>query len=528
MSMGENGLLEAWRFLLALALFLYGWEKTTEALRDRYGERIRERISRLTDNARQGVAAGMAATALLWSPRATFDITAGLTAGRLLAWRQGFLSLLGSEIGACLPALLLALPIPPHAGLLLVPGLALMHGARKTLGHALIGLGLLVAGQEMLGTLLQSFPIQPVTPPVWLALPVGALASLVTGSPIAALGVLCLLAAQGGVSQATGLALLFGINLGAALSLLLAARKEPGATLRLAIAATVAKLLGVAICWWIPLPDPSAPAHPLLLVTGHLLINVIAALTCIPGIAPVTRLATRLAPEEFSAEHADTDVNNRYWPQYLDDDLLATPPLALAMARREVKILAALLAEMVRLIPDALFAEEDHTSIQLLKMDDRVDEIHLAISRYLARIVTSNPAQLDEWLTTMTVINELEAIGDIIENNLLHLAETQGRQRTQLPPEIRVALGEYLHAVRSALDRAANAYQANNPPLALEVMAMKNDIVALDSRCRMREMQALRAEDESLAAYAFRIDLCENFKRIYYHAKRIAKAVAKA
>ncbi|MBF0179251.1 MAG: Na/Pi cotransporter family protein [Magnetococcales bacterium] len=527
--MAENGFPEAWRLLIALALFLYGWDKIANALRDRFGERIRERVSRLTDDARQGFAAGAAATAMLWSTHATFDIAAGLTAGRLLAWRQGFFALLGGEVGACLPIVLLALPIPPHAGLALVFGLALTRGARMTIGHALIGLGLLVMGQEMARALLPTVLLPEVTLPVWIALAGGTLASLATGSPITAMGVACLVATQGGVSQATGLALLLGINLGGALSLLLAARAAPGAPLRLTIALTAAKLLGVALCWWIPLPDPASPAHPLQLAVGHFLFNAITALACIPAIAPLTALATRLAPEEFSAEQPETDVNSRYWPQYLDDDLLATPPLALAMARREVKLLAALLTEMVRLIPDALLAEDENSAgIQLLKMDDRVDEIHLAISRYLARIDTNNPTLFDEWLTTMTVINEMGAIGDVIENNLLHLAETQVRQRTQLPPEIRVALVEYLLTVRTALDQAANAYLANHPPLALKVMAMKNDIAALDSRCRMREMQSLRAEDESLAAYAFRIDLCENFKRIYYHAKRIAKAVAKA
>jgi phosphate:Na+ symporter len=66
----------------------------------------------------------------------------------------------------------------------------------------------------------------------------------------------------------------------------------------------------------------------------------------------------------------------------------------------------------------------------------------------------------------------------------------------------------------------------NDEQAAQEVIAMKADINRLMDSAAMHETQRLVAEEPNrLAAYTLEIDIIEKLKRIYYFAKRMAKAV---
>ncbi|MBF0125848.1 MAG: Na/Pi cotransporter family protein [Magnetococcales bacterium] len=533
----------ALRLLVGLTLFLYGLEKIQFALKNLFGAYAERQLGKLTDPPWRSMAMGAGVAALLLSGTVTLEIVANLTALNLLSSAQAFHVILGSEIGITLLTHLMTLPITAYAGLPMIVGLfwyfTNFSPPCKITGHLFFGLGVLLFALSVLSDTLR--PLHggltlwaPLGNP-WLGLPVIALATGLLGSSTATMGILLILAFQELLPLSTGLYWTLGANLGAVLSFLPFVRQQPRVRLRMVVALVLFKTVGVlVVAGWVPQLvswSPREVAVPYLLALFHTLFNGVSALLLAPLIPLIVRFANRVAPDQYSAELVTPAFNSSYWPKYLDDTLLSTPSLALAMARREVKLIATLLDEMFALIPETVFTGDLKKIVKLRKMDDRVDEIHQAITRYLARISNANPAphMVDELLATMTVINELESIGDIIENNFSHLAEVCARERVVLSPEILITLGEYHLSVQKALQNATAAYLSNNHPLAVKVMSLKDEISHMDAQCRLYQMQSLQAQrpgEDPFAAYTLQMDLFENFKRIYYHTKRIAKVVA--
>ena len=59
-------------------------------------------------------------------------------------------------------------------------------------------------------------------------------------------------------------------------------------------------------------------------------------------------------------------------------------------------------------------------------------------------------------------------------------------------------------------------------------MAMKEEISGMDVQCHAKQVRTMQATPgaSDLAAYNLQVDIRENLKRIYYHAKRVAKLEA--
>jgi phosphate:Na+ symporter len=73
---------------------------------------------------------------------------------------------------------------------------------------------------------------------------------------------------------------------------------------------------------------------------------------------------------------------------------------------------------------------------------------------------------------------------------------------------------------------AIDAVTENDRHAAQEIVAMKSDIARLTDSAAMHETRRLvAAEPNRLAAYTVEMDVIEKLKRIYYHAKRMAKDV---
>ncbi|MBF0341717.1 MAG: Na/Pi cotransporter family protein [Magnetococcales bacterium] len=523
------------------ALYLYGVEKSLFALKVLHGETRKRRLGVLADDNLQGWRAGLVAGALLLSNRVVLELLGELASIHLLAWTQTLPMLLGSLIGAMPLAMLVGLAPSGGAVVPLVAGLILLYTTTQTrlraMGHLLLGCGVLWFGLATLEGVLRATPwlVEFFVTTSWLMLPVTFLAAALLGSANALIGLMLPLAGLGLFSLSTGLVLVLAANVGGAFPLALLARESSAPLKRLILVGLLFQGVGlVGSAGWLPeiaagldwLPG----GDPVRLLGFHVLFNVWIGLAGQLLIRPLAALADRLLPDPYGTETPGENVIHRYWPRYLDDEFLETPTLALAMARREVGLIVALIEEMLALVPEALFSGDPQVITRLRKMDDRVDEIHHAITRYLAGISGANLAAqcADELLASMTVTHELESIGDIIENNLAHLAESRLGESRELSPETRQALDRYHQAVVAAFRQAADAFLTDDPHLAREVMAQKESISVMDAQGRLAQMRAIQGGVGDFAAYTLQMDLYENLKRIFYHAKRIAKVVARA
>ncbi len=126
----------------------------------------------------------------------------------------------------------------------------------------------------------------------------------------------------------------------------------------------------------------------------------------------------------------------------------------------------------------------------------------------------------------MAAVNDLEQIGDVIEVSLVDLGEKRVRKGLKISAATQKVINTVHHVVSDALKAAVRAVVEEDNDFATRVISMKTDINRLVEQADMHQAQRLVSEDSGkFEAYSVEVDIIEKLKRIYYHAKRMAKTV---
>ena len=242
------------------------------------------------------------------------------------------------------------------------------------------------------------------------------------------------------------------------------------------------------------------------------------ALIFLPFVNQFAALVTRMVP--------DKPVDGEMRPKYLDRSLIRNPSLALSAARMEMLRMASRVQGMLAdILPAALDGSIDSLA-DVEAMDDEVDLLHGLLLEYLGDIGEArlSEASSDELMDLFEATNALEAIGDIIETNLVALGHQRIGASITVSDETREVLEIYHKAVYDAFQLALVAVTQKDQAAAKKVSRMKSHIRNLERAATQHEAERLVADEPNrIATYRFEIDLIANLKRIYYFTRRIAR-----
>ena len=180
---------------------------------------------------------------------------------------------------------------------------------------------------------------------------------------------------------------------------------------------------------------------------------------------------------------------------------------------------------LAEILPAILTGNRDDL-VAIQRADDEVDELHGYIIRYLGHI-GQNPmseTSAEELVNLMEATNNLEAIGDLIETNLVSLGFARIEESLVVSAPTRKVLREYLATVQEALDFAMVALTQKNESAAQQVEAMKKEVKSLERAASLHEAERLMVDAPNrVALYRFEVDVLANLKRIFYFSRRIAR-----
>ncbi|MBF0612435.1 MAG: Na/Pi cotransporter family protein [Magnetococcales bacterium] len=545
-----EGLAKVLELFGGLVLLLFGWERLGSAFQMAFGHLLGG-LGRQVVNPWQGIGRSAIASAFLHSSVITSIMAVGFVTAGLLGLPQVSWILLGSELGSALAVQLLSLPFWKIGPGVMLAGFLLSVLAKQVvlrqMGHLLMGLGLALLGQHLMS---QAADDLTRWSPLLRPLVVFGLAALLTSVTQSVMGVICIamaLASQGVLSVASVVPWVLGSLLGTCINAAWSMMDKPPAGKRVGLVHIMMRgttvglgflLLNPLTTFSLWLSSPLAHANqatPHMVANVLLLVAVGMALLFLPLVNLLDKLAIHLIPNPEEEWQGETEQPGQpepgYQPKYLDETLLESPNLAIAMARREAQELATQLGQMMNRLPDALVRGDLKNMARLRRMDDLVDEIHRTIILYLSRLETHalSVQEMDTLLAVVGAVNDMESIGDIIENNLYHLAEVRVENHVTLSVDEANRLDVLHQVVFQGYRQAVNAFVTDNLELANRVLAMKEDINRLDGEYRLALVMAMRCCDETpnLVALSLQSDMRENLKRIYYHAKRIAKVVVR-
>ncbi len=533
-----------------LALFLFGMERMTDALKAAAGSNLQIVLARLTTNRFSGALVGALVTAVIQSSSVTTVLVVGFVSAGLMTLSQSIGVIMGANIGSTITAQIIAFKITRFALFFIAAGFAMMFLGRqeklKHYGGFILGLGLVFFGMSIMSdamTPLHKYPpfldlMVSMEFPM-LAILVGGLFTALVQSSAATTGIVIVLAGQGFLTLHAGIALALGANIGTCVTAMLASMGKPRTALRAAAVHVFFNIAGVLL--WVGFIDQlgkltilCSPAYPEItgvarlaaetprqIANANTLFNVANTLIFIPFAPLFGRLVTWCLPDK--PRRADQPI---IVPKYLDDRLLDTPSAALNVTRMEIGHLGNQVLLMMAMARSALEKKSEASFRDIEKADDAADILHGAIIEYLNRIgkrqLTEDQTQ--EYYRLTQAVDTLESIGDILETDLSGLG-VKMYQRHVRPSQTMGILITTLHGhVYLALESAVRAVTDNDQLAAQDVLALRKTVNdAVETAFRHQAVSLAQSDLARLETLQIEFELTDKLKQIYSLGKRIAR-----
>ncbi|MEH2183242.1 Na/Pi cotransporter family protein [Nostoc sp.] len=519
-------------------LLLYGVRLVTDAMERALGSRLRVVMMRLARYPLAAFISGIIVTMLTQSSTATASVMVGLVSAQLVPLAAAVIMLLGAAVGSTLVVQLLAFHITEYAqeflGLAAAFALLTRHQALRDVGRGVFSFGLVLQGLAMIDASSAPIADNPITNEIMQALSQSPLVLILLGillaaafvSSIAAIGIVMALAGGGALPLEAALAVMLGANIGTTLMPLLTALNRGSVVgRRLGFIYVGTRLVGgvlvlallnpLTVLLTRLLPNPSTQV-----ALAHLGFNLILAIVFVPLASLLADLATRLLPEP--------ETEKKLSARYLDPNALTLPAVALGQAMREVMRMADLSAEMLQLSIQAFEDGVKDLPKQIGALDNQLDDMETAIKHYLIQIndelLTTEQSQRE--LTLLSISTELEAIGDIIDRQLMRLARRKRRKQIAFSEPEWNDIVAYHGEVLGLLQRTLTGLAAQDVTIADEVLSQRQWLNQFKREIYLRHLQHLSSGDPvSLNASSILLEMVNAMSRILSHISSIARAI---
>ena len=517
------------------ALLLYGVRLVGEGLQRAAGARLRHVLASLSGDRFRALAVGAGVTALLQSSSATTVMLVGFASAGLLSLKQTIGVILGADIGTTVTVQLLAFNLLSLAPLIVFFGwllTALSSGTAGHFGRAILGFGFLFLGMKLIadGTVpLKSNALFADVLAALVGLPIvvlllSAALTAAVHSSAAVIGLALSLAQAGLIPLEGAIPIIFGANVGTAGTALVASVGTNAEARRVAVAHAAFKLGGVALFLpfsglFVEVVRATASDVPRQIANAHTLFNVGLAILFLPGADFAARVITRAIPETRRSEIGAIYLN----PQVLD-----TPAVALGQALREVLRMGDVVVQSLRDTIRVFERNDEDLMRELIKRDDQIDRLEEDIKQYLIKLSERSltEEQSDRETALLFIIVNLEEIGDVIDKDLLELAEKKIRGQHRFSEQGWAEITDLHAKVVENLELAMSAVATQDRAIAETVIRHKAVVNTLERRLRQAHMERLRSGlRESIDTSSIHLDVLAGLKRANSLASGIAYAV---
>lgn len=534
-----------------LALFLYGMDMMSSALKIIAGSGLRKVLGDLTKNRFMAAVTGAFTTAIVQSSSVTTVLMVGFISAGLMTLTQSIGVIMGANIGSTITAQLIAFKITKYALLMIFIGFTMLFLGKKEklkqTGKAVMGMGLLFFGMGVMSE--ATSPLREYQPFIdamthmsnpLLGILAGMVFTAIVQSSAATTGIVIVLAGSGFITLEAGIALAFGANVGTCVTALLSSIGKPTEAKRAGAVHILFNVIGVLI--WLPLIDVLAdwirtisPTYPELakqerlnkeiprqIANAHTLFNIVNTLVFIWFDKVFAKMAIKLVPDK------PLPLPEAARPQFLDPSLFETPSLATDRVAMETQHLGELVLEIVEAMHMREGVEGD-IDIELISERSRdVEILSTQILDYARQLSAGAVSEEDSQRLQdiLEVVNQLRGIADSVATNLGSLYREWKERQLEASEETKVMFRKVFGKVQDAIQAALAADAERDREKAKDVIEMKKSLsYELDQLSKHLGKRLLSNDPNRSEIYALESRVLEIIQRLYYFAKRIAKVV---
>ncbi len=521
-------------FITGIILFLFGMLQLNATVQHNFTNiRIREYFRLATQKPAYGVLTGILSTIIFQSSSATTVLTVGMTSAGLISFYHSLGIILGADIGTTLTVQLVVWKVTKISPLFIMFGGALWilgKGNWKFIGEALFYFGMIFFGLNLVSLATEPLKnnhvfidvFQNIRNPLW-GLCVGLVITAIIQSSAATIAVLVILAQQDLISLEIALPIVFGANVGTAVTALLASLVANVEGKKCAVSHIIFKFLGVALCMII-LPFIISILHNLATNTaqqislGHFLFNLIVVVVFFPFIKPFSQFIEQIVRKKGEMLPL--------WPEYLNERYIRQPEKALTCVKQEITRELILAQKMFNKTVDLITRFQQQLNKDVFYIELVVDNVRDEIVDYLRRVAENPLSQTlsQQLFLFSSAADDIESIAD----HIINLAERSERKHNQNISFTEGAIKDLQEIIQ---------FVSQNIDDAILIIKKRDDKIIKDiiEREAFLDIIIKEAKDKHLERYYNRlcqpeagpifIELLNNLERISDHCENIAEYI---
>jgi phosphate:Na+ symporter len=337
------------------------------------------------------------------------------------------------------------------------------------------------------------------------------------------------LCTAGAIHQDFGLYLVMGANIGSAFPAVIANWKNPKDS-RLPLANALIRFIGVILAYpFVPLLAvlimPYTGVGAALVIGFHIFFNLMICLFALPFTHYFARLVEIIRPDLGYEQDAGR-------PRYIVNNQMDTNSVALSNSLRETLRMAEMVQKMLQQTIE-VFEKKDDTLIEKIREQDNVvDNLYGVIKSYLARFLSRQEIEETEAERAVFILSfatNLEHIGDVIDKNLMPLAQKKNRLHHDFSVAGLEEIKEFHRLILDSIIQAQQVFLSNDKVLAQKMLDQKrNEIRQAEENATDHHIKRLRdGVPETMATSSLHLDIIRDFRRINTYACSVAYEMLK-
>lgn len=521
-----------------LALFLYGMKMMSSGLELLAGSRLKSILEKITSNKYLGMLVGAGIAAVIQSSNATIVMTCSFVNAGLMSLNQAVGVIIGAKIGTTMTGQLLSLKIDQFAPVIAMVGVVMMMFLKKKfinhLGQVIAGLGILFMGMSNLSGSMSGLKDVPevgqflsfISGNPLLGVLVGTVFTAIIQSASASVGIVQAMSAQGVLTLSQAAPMIYGMDIGACISAILASFGAKHEAKRSALLAVIFSTLGAGIfvvaSYFIPFVDWIAgltPDNPMSQVANlNTLFNVVSMMILLPLSDFMVKLARKIVPD-------GPEEGNEMRLLHIDEHAFGAVGIGEAQVDAEVGRMFSLARENLSSSMQLLLRDGEPDETHLANNEEVIDFLNKEITRCLVKLNSLELGRKDALrLSAMYhVLSDIERIGD-------HAMNVVGYHRSSLErgapfseaarDELRVLSGQVMRVV----DDAYALFMHQNGGTLQQVEEEEQQVDDMVDELEITHIQRLNSGKCSADAGLLFSEVLTDLERVSDHALNIAQA----
>ncbi|MBO6047370.1 MAG: Na/Pi cotransporter family protein [Erysipelotrichaceae bacterium] len=536
--------------LSGVALFLFGMNLMGDGIKRVSGDHLEAILFKLSNTNLKGVLLGTGVTAVIQSSCATSVMAVSFVNSGMMNLIQGISVIIGAIFGTSITGWVICLSYIEGSGglasliststltgVVAVVGILLKMFSKKPMHHnigdIMMGFAILMTGMSTMSGSVKTVGEQPwfqaallnMNNPV-LGIAIGAAFTAILQSASAAVGIVQALSVTGAMTFGTSLSLLMGINIGAAVPVLLSAIGVGTDGKRAAFSYLVSSIVGTGTCAilffgvnsFVHFPFMSMPLNPFSMAFVNTTYRFAMTLLLFPMIKLISKIVTVLIKEV-----PDTTKDGKI---VLEERFLYRPALAVEQVRQALTDMGIRALAAVCLSDQLLFEYDEESYNRVISQEEVNDEYEDEINAYLLQLTNQNinEYQSGEIAKFLHAVTDFERISD----HALNIA-----QNAKMIHDKGLVLSEgakndfkvLSEAVEEIVQLAINAFGAIDLDTAMRIQPLEEVIDELCTRVQNHHVRRLQNGTCSIKqAFAYN-NICTDLERVSDHCSNVGNAL---